>query len=257
MQKDIREMTLGCGHCRAANIASHKAQQKLTAFATDAPFNTIAMDIWHPGAITSSKHRHKHVLIATCLMTTFVLADLVTDLTAETITHTFVTSAITVVGLPKMIVIDAGSEFAGILKQVCNVLGIWYYAVSRGNHKAVLSKRVNKYLNKCQQIHYANTETMEEWAKGIMFAVYAWNAGPINGTDIIQSFAAIGREFPLLIDIEESVTSFVHKDKYKKQVINHMTATFPMLYKQRELLKCLTDKRRSYHRNLKNKNRKT
>ena len=86
MQKDICEMTLGCGHCRAANIASHKAQQKLTAFATDAPFNTIAMDIWHPGAITSSKHRHKHVLIATCLMTTFVLADLVTDLTAETIT---------------------------------------------------------------------------------------------------------------------------------------------------------------------------
>ena len=34
--------------------------------------------------------------------------------------------------------------------------------------------------------------------------MYAWNASPIDGTDILRSVPAIGRELKFLIDIHES-----------------------------------------------------
>ena len=106
-----------------------------------------------------------------------------------------------VVGLPKIVLIDAGSEFAGMVEQVCNMISVQYYKVTRGNHKAIISERVNKYINKIQKIHRSNTETYQDWIKGIMLGLYAWNAAPIDGLDITRSFAAMGREFRLPIDM--------------------------------------------------------
>ena len=49
MARDIKQLTLGCGHCNAANIASHEAQQQLQTFQADEPFDVITLDVWHPG----------------------------------------------------------------------------------------------------------------------------------------------------------------------------------------------------------------
>jgi hypothetical protein len=49
MSKDIRKAVLECAHCKAANTASHRAQQRLGALTMDEPFD-ITMDVWHPGS---------------------------------------------------------------------------------------------------------------------------------------------------------------------------------------------------------------
>ena len=40
-----------------------------------------------------------------------------------------------------------------------------------------------------------------QWLKGVMFVLYAWNAGPVEGTDIDLSVVAISREFPFPINL--------------------------------------------------------
>ena len=37
-----------------------------------------------------------------------------------------------------------------------------------------------------------------------VFAFYAWNAVPVDGTDIDQSVVAIGKYFPFIIDLSPS-----------------------------------------------------
>jgi hypothetical protein len=37
----------------------------------------------------------------------------------------------------------------------------------------------------------------------VYFAMYAWNASPIDGTDIIQSFAAKADTFNFPLDVQE------------------------------------------------------
>ena len=78
---------------------------------------------------------------------------------------------------------------------------IKWYPVTKGNHKAILSERFHRYLNKVERIHTANCETVDKWIKGVHFAVYAWNAAPIDGTNVLRSYAAMGREFPFPVDI--------------------------------------------------------
>ena len=60
-----------------------------------------------------------------------------------------------------------------------------YHAVSKGNHKAVMVERFHRYLNKIQKLHAADCETIDDWLIGMVFAVYGWNAAPIDGTNII------------------------------------------------------------------------
>ena len=203
----------------------------------------MCMDIWHPGDTATVKHKVKHVLIATCIMTTFSICDMLNSITAKETTQSIIKRVFLVIGLPRMIIIDAGSEFAGLLKQVCDQLLIKYYTVSKGNHKAIIVERVNRYLNKIQRIHQIDTETYKDWINGIMLGIYAWNAAPIDSMDITRSFAAIGREFKLPIDIKGNDNPMVLHNNQGEQVIAHIEATFPMILKQRELLKILITKR--------------
>ena len=70
-------------------------------------------------------------------------------------------------------------------------------SICRENHKAVRNERFHRYLNKVETINTADKESFHQWLQGVLFALYAWNADPIDGTDVPRSFAVIGREFPL------------------------------------------------------------
>jgi len=68
--------------------------------------------------------------------------------------------------------------------QLFELLGIPVEPVAPENHKAVRNERFHRYLNKVQKINTANKQSYHQWIQGILFALYAWNAGPIVGTDI-------------------------------------------------------------------------
>ena len=73
--------------------------------------------------------------------------------------------------------------------------------VALENHKAICNEWFHYYLNKVECINTADKGSYHQWWQGVMFALYAWNASPINGTYISRSFVAVGQEFPFPIDM--------------------------------------------------------
>ena len=49
------------------------------------------------------------------------------------------------------------------------------------------------YLNKVQKINSADKGRLHQWLQGALFALYAWNAVPVDGTEIARSVLAVGR----------------------------------------------------------------
>jgi hypothetical protein len=106
-------------------------------------------------------------------------------------------------------------------------------------------------LNKVEKIHAADTQSHTQWAQGTLFATCAWNASPIDGTNIIRSFAAKARVFPFPIEISESVATHIPPGE-GEMAINHLETIFPLWAKQNMLLQILQEQRRERHRALKN-----
>ena len=155
-----------------------------------------------------------------------------------------------VFGLPRIIIVDADSKFCRIFKKTFESLGIHIEVVSRENHKAVRNERFHRYLNRVQQINTAETGSFFQWKQGVTFALYGWNAGPIDGTNIPRSVGAIGRDFPFPLDTQTRPT-FVNGFEGANAADYH-DAIHPLIANQRELLRILNEERRQRHRDLKN-----
>ena len=188
-------------------------------------------------------------------MTGFAAATFVNALDSETMTRAAFTAFFISHGLPRLVIIDSGSEFAGALQTLCQNIGLPNYTVSKGNHKAIICERFHRYLNKIQRIHAADCETFQDFMFGTIFAVYAWNSAPVDGTNIVRSYAAIGREFPFPIDFEHEPIIPRDHAAQGQQTLEHIDSAFPLWRKQQEILKLLIDERREHHRKLKNEGR--
>ena len=255
--RDIFRAVKSCAHCRVSNLTSHQAQLELKSVMSQRPFDIMHFDLWQPGnmPVSFGGKIHRYVLTGTCHMTGFALAIPISQKASDDIALALFTHFIAVFGLPNLIIVDAGSEFAGDVTAVVKLIQIRYYAVTRENHQALMVERFHRYMNKVQRLHAADCETPEDWIIGISFAVYAWNAAPIEGTDIPRSYAAIGREFALPIDTHLSTDQLPRADNFGELSTAHIEAGFPLLFKQQQLLKILTEERRAYHRALRNKNK--
>ena len=87
--------------------------------------------------------------------------------------------------LPKTIVVDADEIFAGILRNnFQETLLIPVHTVARGKHKAVINEGFHRYLNRVKNIKSADKGSLHQWFQGVLFALFDWNAGPVDGTNI-------------------------------------------------------------------------
>ena len=98
-------------------------------------------------------------------------------------------------------VVDEGSPFKGILTAMCQLLSIPCVAAAPQNHRTVQIERFFGYLNRVERITAANTQSFTAWLQGVLFAIYGWNATPVDGTNLVRSFVAKGRIFPFPINL--------------------------------------------------------
>jgi hypothetical protein len=54
-----------------------------------------------------------------------------------------------------------------------------------------------------------DTKEYSNWMMNTSFASYAWNGSPIDGTDIIRSFAAKARTFHFPLDVKEQLPRII------------------------------------------------
>ena len=98
----------------------------------------------------------------------------------------------------------------------------------------------------------ADTQSFKQWAQGLSFAAYSWNAAPIDGTNIIRSFAAKSRVFPFPIQIAEEDNPPRIPQGQGEDALAHLETNFPLWAKQSTMLQILIAERRERHRELHN-----
>jgi len=91
---------------------------------------------------------------------------------------------------------DADGLPAGVFHKMCILLQVPFEAISEENHKAVCDKCFCQCSNEVESINVADTGPLSLRQQGVMFALCAWNAGPVDGTNISQSLAVLSGEFP-------------------------------------------------------------
>ena len=87
--------------------------------------------------------------------------------------------------------------------------------------------------------------------QGILFALYAWNAGPVDGTDITISVVDINREFPFIIDLSPARSREGTSEGQK--TLYHFESESPLLFIKQELFNILVYERRLRRREIHSK----
>jgi hypothetical protein len=130
----------------------------------DEPFDVISMDIWYPGSMkttTTTTKNQKAFLTSTSSdnLTGFATIAFCSQVSSEMIAslafaHFFVPN-----GLPKLVIVDGGSDMKGVLIAICEQIGMHYYQGPPEAHNSILCERLHRYLNKVEKIGAADAES--------------------------------------------------------------------------------------------------
>ena len=77
---------------------------------------------------------------------------------------------------------------------MCKVLNINCDIVAKKNHKGLLVEKFHRFLNKSITIAAEDRGANDTFVAASVVAGYAWNSSLIDGTNILRSVPAIGRE---------------------------------------------------------------
>jgi hypothetical protein len=173
---------------------------------------------------------------------------------SKTVAEVVFTQVLLPNGIPKMVLLDQDSLFKTDLVDILDHLGVPFHVVSPEQHEDILCERFHRYLNKVQRIPQGlDTADFLIWMMNVYFAMYAWNASPIDGTDIIRSFAAKARTFHFPLDVQEEPVRLIGNPG--ERALQHVETMFPLWFRQKALLDILTEERREKHRQYANANR--
>jgi hypothetical protein len=193
MYEDVRKAVTECGHCILGNNVSHQAQQILGSLTTDEPFDIIAMDIWIPGVtdvkgayIQDRSNIRQGTLTSLCNMTAFASVGYLENLEGNIISAVMMSQIIMPNGLPKLVLLDDDSLFKLDLIALLDDMGIAYHVVSAEQHEGILCERFHRYMNKVQRLMGLDMANHFNWMINASFAAYAWNAAPVDGTDVVS-----------------------------------------------------------------------
>ena len=254
LRTDVSDWCKQCAHCVATNTAVRRNNELLFSWPISTPFFILHVDLWEPGKTTSKICGSTRLLAAMCDLTGFVLSQSTNAKTADALAELFMRHFLLKVGLCGLVVVDADSKFRSTFESMCKILGIRFHAAARGNHKAVSVERYFRVLNKAVTIGANDRGTNAVFVEVAQCTEYAWNSSVIDGTDIIRSVAAVGREFKFPLDLILSAPP-QPVDADVSAVHNYLRLAQNQSKFSTEILKILIEDRRSYHRERMNQSR--
>jgi hypothetical protein len=191
-----------CPHCVLTDKQTRENKELVFSWPVTSPFFILHVDLWAPGSLTADYRGNTYLLAGMCDLTSFVVQSAVTNITPHDLARVFYEEFLLKFGMCGMVVVDAGINFLAIFEAMCDVLMIRFHAAAKGNHKAVTSiERYFHFLNKAVTIATIDRDDRTVWVPAANTTGYAWNSGPIHGTDILRSAAAVGHPFLFPIDI--------------------------------------------------------
>ena len=91
--------------------------------------------------------------------------------------------------------------------------------------------------------------------QGVLFALYAWNVGPLCRNKIDLSVVDIGRDVPFPMELSPEISR--EGTSKVQQALYHFEAEVTILFRQRKLFNTLVSERRLRHIYLHNKGKIT
>ena len=182
-----------------------------------------------------------------CDLTQFVVVVPVPGMITSIIAKYFMQEVLLKFGICHLVVMDDGTPFKGAFVLTCDALHLKYACVAMRNHKAVLVEKFHRFLNKAVTIAVEDRKTLGCFTEVGIVAGYAWNSAPIDGTDIIRSIPAIGRELRFHIDIS-SVTLPQLTTNQVDSIVNYIRLTDSSKHLVTDILKLSIEDRRTVHR---------
>mmetsp|Transcript_42016 Transcript_42016/g.101246 ORF Transcript_42016/g.101246 Transcript_42016/m.101246 type:complete len:204 (-) Transcript_42016:185-796(-) len=85
-------------------------------------------------------------------------------------------------------------------------------------------------------------QTFEEWAMNTVFGTYAWNASPVDGTNVQRAFGATGQHFKFPLDNTAiSLSDARSKNRISRgssgqATMEHIDTMFPLFFTQGDIV---------------------
>jgi len=158
-------------------------------------------------------------------------------------------------GICAKVVIDDDSQFKGVFLGACKALGISYHLLSKRNHQAMRCERYFRYQNKVMKIECTRRNSNRIFVEVAQVCAYAWNSMPIDGTNIVRSFAVCGRVYRLPLEIAMDEMPEL-SDDVALSVQRYLTSLGDEHGLAKEMLRLLSEERREAHRERINAQRK-
>ena len=253
MREHIKSWVKQCAECVAANAWRSRRSELYFSWPVTLPFYIMHVDLWSPGN-TEIKGKKGYLLNSVCDLTQFTISSITYDVTALHLSQLFMTDVILNFGMCAVIVVDAGSNFRGIFEEMSKLLDITFWPLARGNHKGNGAERYHRYLNKVQTIEGNNVGSNTNFMRIAKTTQYAWNSAPIDGTDIVRSMAAVGRDFRFPLDVKLSEIP-TPNDSNNNALYDYLRNVSTDSKFATSILQILIEERRMNHQKRLNKNR--
>ena len=169
-----------------------------------------------------------------CDMRQFVVVVPVPDETSATLVDYFVQHVLMKFGMCYLIVLDDGTPFKEVFVAMWHSLHLNYEVLAKRNHKGLSVEHFHRFLNKSVTIAAEDRGTIDIFVPAGIAAGYAWSSAPIDGTNILRSIPAIGRElhFPLDINLNAAPKLIQNNAQAILDILNlqMLTETFLLLF---------------------------
>ena len=127
-------------------------------------------------------------------MIQFVVVGLVLDESATTLVSNIIHHVLMKFGNCRFVALYDSSHFKSTIITMCQALNLSYEVLTKRNHNEFTVEHFRKFLNKSATIAAADRDTYDICFPTSIVTCYVWNSTLIDGTDILCSISAIGRD---------------------------------------------------------------
>ena len=181
-----------------------------------------------------------------CDMCQFVVVVPVPDETSATLAFYFMQHVLLKCGVCHLAVLNDDSPFKGAFIAMCEALSLNNDVLVKRNRKILTVEHFYHFLNKSITIAAEERGNKDIFVPAGFAAGYAWNNAPIDGTDILRSIPAIGRELNFPLDI--SINALHKLTQNNGQVaLDYLKLTNSSRHLSTSILIILIDDRRTAH----------
>ena len=176
----------------------YRGQELMFSLSVSSPFAILRVDLWIPGH-HFDPNGYMTLMNAMCDMSQFVVVVPLPDERSAMLASYFMQYVLMKFGI--WVVLDDGNPFKGAFIAMCDVLNLNHDVLAKCNHKGLTMEHFHRLLNNSVTIAAEYRGTNDIIIPTDIAGGYSWNSAPIDGTDILRSTPAIGRELHFPIDI--------------------------------------------------------